>query len=270
MSQINETAIRTPGVYTTEIPTLLPSIAQVSTAIPAFIGYTQKNVTENGDLLLNVPTKIFSLKEYEDIFGSAENETGITVTITKRVDRSVSPEKVISISGQSTISEPSKHNMYYSLRLYFENGGGPCYIVSVGLTIIPSSPPGSPPENPIPTAVNDVDLQTGLEALLAYDEPTIIVFPEGQSIPEGGPGFEGSAYYSLIAQAIEQCRILQDRFTLVDVYSTTETRTTDAINNFRSQFTKNDYLNYAAAYYPNLKTTFDYFYLPSQKLSKNV
>ena len=59
MSQINETAIRTPGVYTTEIPTLPPSVAQVSTAIPAFIGYTQKMVNEIGDSLLNVPTKIF-------------------------------------------------------------------------------------------------------------------------------------------------------------------------------------------------------------------
>jgi phage tail sheath protein FI len=84
MSQINETAIRTPGVYTTEIPTLPPSVAQVSTAIPAFIGYTEKSINEVGDSLKNLPTKIFSLKEYEQFFGFAEKETGITVTINKK------------------------------------------------------------------------------------------------------------------------------------------------------------------------------------------
>ena len=63
MSQINETAIRTPGVYTTEIPTLPPSVAQVSTAIPAFIGYTQKRIDEDGVVIPSgtiKPIKIFS------------------------------------------------------------------------------------------------------------------------------------------------------------------------------------------------------------------
>ena len=84
MSQINETAIRTPGVYTTEIPTLPPSVAQVSTAVPAFIGYTQKNIAENGDSLLNLPTKIFSLKEYEQNFGFAENEEPPSFSLFKK------------------------------------------------------------------------------------------------------------------------------------------------------------------------------------------
>jgi phage tail sheath protein FI len=132
MSQINETAIRTPGVYTTEIPTLPPSVAQVSTAIPAFIGYTQINTNDSGESLLNIPTKIFSLKEYEQNFGFAEKETGITVTINKVTDTSVTPPKINLSGGQAAISNPSKHNMHHCLRLYFENGGGPCYIVSVG------------------------------------------------------------------------------------------------------------------------------------------
>ncbi len=32
----------TPGVYIEEIPGLPPSVAQVETAIPVFIGYTEK------------------------------------------------------------------------------------------------------------------------------------------------------------------------------------------------------------------------------------
>jgi phage tail sheath protein FI len=34
-------AYKTPGVYVEEISKLPPSVAQVETAIPAFIGYTE-------------------------------------------------------------------------------------------------------------------------------------------------------------------------------------------------------------------------------------
>jgi phage tail sheath protein FI len=267
MSQINETAIRTPGVYTTEIPTLPPSVAQVSTAIPAFIGYTEKHVNEIGDSLLNVPTKIFSLKQYEQFYGFAEKETDITVTITRRTDTSVVPAKLISLTGQAAISNVSKHNMYHSLRLYFDNGGGPCYIVSVGLTTVPLSPPlSSPPASPIQTPISDVNLKAGLDALKAYDEPTLIVFPEGQGITNA------TAYYGLVGSAIDQCRILQDRFTLIDVHHSLPLppaipppqpiipNTTTTISTFRTEFAVNNDLNYGAAYYPNLKTTFDFSY----------
>ena len=44
MATINESAIKTPGVYVNEIPSFPPSIAQVATAIPAFIGYTETDV----------------------------------------------------------------------------------------------------------------------------------------------------------------------------------------------------------------------------------
>ena len=36
------TIYKTPGVYVEEISTLPPSVAEVSTAIPAFFGYTEK------------------------------------------------------------------------------------------------------------------------------------------------------------------------------------------------------------------------------------
>ena len=61
MSQINETAIKTPGVYINEIPSFPPSVAQVSTAIPVCIGYTEKAIDAAGGSLNKKPTKIFSL-----------------------------------------------------------------------------------------------------------------------------------------------------------------------------------------------------------------
>jgi uncharacterized protein len=244
MSTINESAIKTPGVYVNEISTLPPSVAQVSTAIPIFIGYTEKAVDASGNSLTNKPTKIFSLLEYTENFGKAFNEEKITVTAQKKTTSGVTT----SVLAGASIADISDHNMYYSLRHYFDNGGGPCYILSVG-------PMG------IDGTIKDTELETGLNIAAAYDEPTIIVFPEGPSLGE-------EKYYALIEKAIDQCAKLQDRFTLVDIVTanTTDTTTTN-INNFRNitphttGFKKNSSLNYAAAYYPSLVTTYGYQYL---------
>jgi len=55
---------KSPGVFVEEIARFPPSIAPVETAIPAFIGYTEKaDEVTAGDLHL-IPTRISSLKEY--------------------------------------------------------------------------------------------------------------------------------------------------------------------------------------------------------------
>lgn len=248
MSQINETAIRTPGVYTTEIPTLPPSVAQVSTAVPAFIGYTQTATDAAGQPLTNIPTKIFSLREYEQYFGLPENETGIAVAVTVTIDDATTA--VVGITGNATVANPSPNIMHYCIRHYFDNGGGPCYIVSVGVangTIDADFLMGA-----------GANAGGGLAALAAYDEPTLILFPEGRSLSE-------SDYFSVINVAFEQCRLLQDRFTLVDIHTTvpaapTAPNTTQTVSHFRTAFTRNNDLNYGAAYYPDLVTTYDYRY----------
>ncbi len=51
---------KTPGVYIEEIPKFPPSIAQVETAIPGFIGYTEKAVDARNNSLLLQPYRITS------------------------------------------------------------------------------------------------------------------------------------------------------------------------------------------------------------------
>jgi phage tail sheath protein FI len=230
MATINESAITTPGVYINEIPSFPPSVAQVATAIPAFIGYTEKAVNADGDDLTLTPTKIFSLLEYEQNFGTAQDETAIEVDV-QIVDGQIT-------SAQATNPTPSVHNMHYALRHFFDNGGGQCYIVSVGA---------------YSGTITNTDLDAGLDALEAYDEPTLILFPEGQGLTDE------AQYYALIGSAIDQCALLQDRFTLVDIH-TQESTTTTTISDFRTAFSKTDNLSYAAAYYPNLITSYEYQY----------
>ena len=55
----------TPGVYVEEISTLAPSLAPVATAIPVFIGYTEK-----GPVLS--PTRIDTMLDYVTLFGNAK------------------------------------------------------------------------------------------------------------------------------------------------------------------------------------------------------
>ncbi len=109
---------KTPGVYVEEISTLPASVAQVETAIPAFIGYTQKATRkEDGDLLLK-PTRIKAMADYEAFFGFANNEANITATVT--VDGDTGAETIVANAGDT-----SNFLMWYSLKMYFANGGGP-------------------------------------------------------------------------------------------------------------------------------------------------
>jgi hypothetical protein len=99
---------KTPGVYVEEIAKFPPSIAPVETAIPAFIGYTEKPGHQPNSEIK--PKRISSMVEYEKYFGGADKETAITVTITTDEDGNE--------SATAQISSPSKHIMYYALQLF--------------------------------------------------------------------------------------------------------------------------------------------------------
>ena len=90
--------LNTPGVYIQEIPVLPASIVSVPTAIPVFVGYTQ-TATENSALdLLGKPFMIESILEYQQYFGGAFPEPGITVA----VDDTQNPPAAIATLNETT------------------------------------------------------------------------------------------------------------------------------------------------------------------------
>ncbi len=233
---------KTPGVYIEEIPKLPPSIAQVETAIPAFIGYTQIALDRNNASLNNNPTRITSLLEYETFFGRAADEDNLEVTLIQEQTGSVITKETVSVAFNGA---PSRHVMYYALQSYFANGGGPCYIVSVGAF-----------KGTLGDQLSLAEMSAGLFALAKEDEPTLIVFPEGQNMDE-------SEYYTLQNDALAQCNLLQDRFSIMDLHHTgagllTSGDVAAAAESFRDGITNN--LKYGAAYFPNIKTVFPYLY----------
>jgi uncharacterized protein len=213
---------KTPGVYVEEISTLPPSVAEVETAIPAFIGFTEKGTK-------NVPKRITSLVDYQLYFGSAQPEKNISVNI---------QGDTISVSMDNT--KRSKNVLFYAMQLYFANGGGPCYITSTG-TFDDSV-----------TASNDV-YKAALDEVGKEDEPTLLVFPDA-------PYLIPNTYYNLIGDAFEQCAKLGDRFVIIDVLNNAANDSRAAAAAFRSIAVTPEEAKYGAAYYPNLNTTIPYRY----------
>ncbi|QJB38541.1 phage tail protein [Chitinophaga oryzae] len=214
---LNLTAIKTPGVYIDEVPKFPPSIAAVETAIPAFIGYTEKaDMLSPGDLL-NTPTRIGSIADYQLYFGGAA--------------KPVVTEVQLDLNNQfSSAKVDYQWFLYDSLRLFYANGGGDCYIVSVGLYTA-----GAPVQN---------DIQKGIDALVKYDEPTILLFPDAATLA-------GTALYDLQVSALKQCDELKDRVGLFDLKRNdvqgTEFRDKIGINN----------LKYGMAYTPWVQVALD-------------
>ena len=77
---------KTPDVYIEEVSTLPPSVAEVSTAIPAFIGHTEKAVDSEGRPLKNIPVRVSTLLEYMAYFGGPK-KASFAVTVSKVDDK---------------------------------------------------------------------------------------------------------------------------------------------------------------------------------------
>jgi len=222
---------KTPGVYVKEISIFPPSVAEVETAIPAFIGYTEK-AEKKGERLINVPTKVSSLLEFTNYYGGAYEIPSVDVEVDEDNNYAVS---------EITISD--KYYMYDALRLFFDNGGGDCYIIAVGLYKDDNIDMGDEADPDVSPG-----FRVGLDKLKNFDEPTIILFPDAVLLSSV------NNLYALQKLALEQCNNLQDRVGVFDLSE--DTGWNEGIEEFRNSVGINN-LKYGAAYTPWLFTTYD-------------
>lgn len=232
---------KTPGVYIEEIPKLPPSIASVETAIPAFIGYTEK-AQWGQKSLLNTPWPIESLLEYEQYFGGPDAE---------KTSLSVSFTSTGQVSAQVDETKRSKFLMHYSLQMFFANGGGKCWITSVG---------DYQSTGGIIMAQN---LKDGLAEVAKINEVTLLLFPDAINLSTA------TDYYDVYTTAIQQAEKLQDRFVVLDVYhdpANGNVWTLDISNTANGTGLRNilsgttDDLKYAAVYFPQIYCGVDFNY----------
>lgn len=223
---------KTPGVYVEEISKFPPSVAGVATAIPAFIGYT-KSQPKNGNLN---PVKVSSLLDFESKFGKGP-----------------------SYANKDCV-------LYDSMRLFYDNGGGECYVVSVGKH---------------EDSKNKDNYPKAIDALEKVDEVTLVLFPDAAKL------FSVSDLGNIQKKALEHCAKMGDRFAILDIsLKKDDSQDTSAQNNtnkkegdgddinqvevttpkvdatseelcdqFRNNIGIND-LSYGAAYYPHVITSY--------------
>lgn len=255
-------SMKTPGVYIVEKNAFPNSVVEAPTAIPAFIGYTEKAVNGTDDLT-NIPWKISSMTEYIQYFGEGP-ELKFTVDIKKynpdakiNDDGSVEPTNAVlkpkpgifqySVELKGNTSEEkngyafcidgkNKYTLYWNMMLFFANGGGTCYVVSVGNY-------GSDTKD----TLDDKKVGTALDTLKKIQEVTMIIVPEA---------VENDTCTNIQQLMLKHCGEMANRFTILDMppkypdNSSLDTR----VETFQGDIGSN-YMSYGAAYFPWLNTT---------------
>lgn len=263
---------QTPGVYITELDAFPPSIVGVQTALPAFIGYTQK-AEINGKPVYDQAIKINSLVDFITIFGEGytplyEIEEASTAIIDAgKFDLSVTGYSVAGPyddTNKPTDPTPkyyvlnqvgsSRFALYDSMRLFFANGGGTCYVVSVA--------PYTEADGTTLRTITASRLVAGLNAIGEVMGPTMLVVPDATLLTS-------ESDFGEVTQAmLEQAEKLQDRVAILDVWGADKIGVDDGqgnvptldgvIGDFRKNALKgmtNRQLSYGAAYFPFLRTT---------------
>lgn len=220
--------MKTPGVYIVEKNAFPNSVVEVATAVPAFIGYTEKAVNGNKSLL-NKPWRITSMAEFRSYFGEAPKPK---FDLVEDTDASA-----IAFNGKSyTLNRTDKYILYYSMLLFYANGGGPCYIVSVG---------------DYNTDIAKENLELGIAPLIKEQEPTMVVIPEAVIL-------EAENCYALQVAALQHCGYeMKNRFAILDVHNGYKDRKDpdgDIVNQFRENI-GSEFLDFGAAYYPWINTS---------------
>ncbi len=231
------TAMKTPGVYIVEKSAFPNSVVEAPTSIPAFIGITER--AQNGaDSLQGIPWKITSMTEFNKYFGGAPMpKFTLSVGDVEAEDAmnylyctpKMGDSKVLKVAKPSTL-----FSLYYNIVMFFANGGGTCYIVSVG-------------DYSAGEQINKSKVGAALKALEREQEVTMVVVPEAVAVPD---------CKDIQQLVLMHCGEMMNRFAIFDVQpKAAANETMEAqIEAFQTNIGAN-YLSYGAAYYPMLNTT---------------
>lgn len=349
--------MKTPGVYIKELDAFGNAVVPVPTAVPVFVGYTEKS-SFNGKSLLNTPVKLSSLAEFFAIFGSTPPKVkyGITTNLLpERVellqavvdstakdlaqaqaavakagktpsddlknaetkakaanDKAQADLKAVKAdaniaaltSAQTALAEAApadkdksvqavkdaqskfaaiidsadfvsegiaytlsattvNYRMYSSLKFFYENGGGVCYVMSVGGYDYSQS------------AITDTtDFTNAITSLAKESDPTMLLIPDLVEVKDATADNLQDKYanaYSLQNAMINHCGAMMDRVAVLDIpggFSKPMVGTTP-VEQFRNSVEPLDpkFNSYAAVYYPWLHTT---VYQPSEISYNNI
>lgn len=206
--------MKTPGVYLVEENDFPVSVVEVATAVPAFIGYTEKAMKGSASLL-NKPFRISSMAEFRTYFGGAP------------VSPSALPPKEDGVS----------FSLYFQMMMFFLNGGGPCYIVSIGDYTVGE--------------LSADAFKKGIGVLVEEQEPTLVLCPEAVGLKDKELCFE------VQAEILAHCGKMGSRIAMLDIYDGYKSRNDaegDVVTEFREKIGCS-HLDLGVAYYPWLNVS---------------
>lgn len=226
-------AMKTPGVYIVEKSAFPNSAVEVATAVPAFIGYTE--IAMNGSVsLLNKPFRITSMAEFHAFFGGAPTPLFALPEVAEGEEPAlVCGEKKVVVKQTSV-----PFTLYYQMLMFFGNGGGPCYIVSVG--------------DYKADEISADALKAGIATLLKEQEPTMVLCPEAVGLKDK------ELCFSVQTTMLSHCGYsMRNRIAILDVYDGFKDRKDpagDVVMEFREKI-GSSFLDFGSAYYPWLNTS---------------
>lgn len=216
----------TPGAYVEEVSAFPFSVHPLSTSKPVFIGYTERGPKQL--------TEIFSFLDFEQLFGGPKMDLPAFV-----VDGNS-----VTTNNNEPIPEAPRYPLYYSLQLYFANGGGPCYILPVGHY-----------EESWSVGI----FKSTIRQLETNKGPSIIVLTDLH-------GFDDPhEYYSIYEEALDVCQKNGNCFTIIDAKHSVSNPNDHSTNigELRSHLGGPN-LKFGAAYYPQLVTHLKHKYSEDQ------
>ncbi|MBI1395192.1 MAG: phage tail sheath family protein [Betaproteobacteria bacterium] len=242
--------MKTPGVYIVEKNAFPNSVVEVATAVPAFIGYTEK-AENRGNSLTNRPWRITSMAEFHQYFGFGPTADYVRFSL-KKVDGELpAPAEGTPLARRDAapltvrktnylLAQTQGFYLLYDCMLhFFQNGGGPCYIVSVGSY---SADAG--------IQIEADRLTKGIEELAKEQEPTMVVVPEAVLLKKADCD-------SVQQAALMHCgQVMKNRIAILDIWEGYEERSVDpdCVGAFRDSIGINN-LGFGTAYYPWVNTT---------------
>ncbi|MDT0595381.1 phage tail sheath family protein [Glaciecola petra] len=258
-------SFKRPGVYIQEVNTI-QSIAQVETAIPAFVGYTEKH-NNNGRDVLNRAIRISSFYEFEQIFGGTPehifNLSSAGATSVRLAKRRFSLDFVSPV-----------YRLFASMKLFYANGGKDCYVVSVGAyqhqkiaqNLVKKSfrraKISSNVSIPASQGINQNALESGIAILETQADVTMLVIPDAISLDEAD-------CFSLQRNMLHHCgHITKNRVAIFDVFEGYSNN--NSLERFRNAIENGPGAEFCAVYHPWLKTTvFDTSEISFQNLTQH-
>jgi len=256
---INLQTIATPGVYINELNAFPNSVVAVPTAIPAFIGYTPQAVYQ-GKSYTNVPVMISSFSDFQAFFCLPNPAPPASPAKQYSPEYYLVPQKTQPVKGDfiqlnstfySILPDPNTiYYLYNSVRLFYQNGGGTAYIVSVGSYGASSGKPMNPGDPLINPNVQLNDLTKGLYTLLNEQDPTMYICPEATLL---NPADNGTLMEEMLLQSSNMGTSVSI-FDIINGNDPDPILYTNDIASFRANCGTTG-LSYGAAYYPFLGTT---------------